>query len=154
MKIILWKLKWVIIIRIIVKIIGKYHFINTCYFNFYTTKSKRSVRSLALGGHTLALTLTLDEIFTLGARAHANARRNFHARARHRVSKTRALHITGLKGKSNSMRQNYILLFFYKIQFWKIFRNKNEIIFCWPTGLSESEPQLIKRVHEYDTKIY
>jgi hypothetical protein len=24
------------------------------------------VRSLALGGHTLALTLTLDEIFTLG----------------------------------------------------------------------------------------
>jgi len=61
-----------------------HHFIKTCYFNFYTTKSKRSVRSLALGGHTLALTLTLDEIFTLGARA------------RHRASKTRALHITGL----------------------------------------------------------
>ncbi len=52
-----------------------HHFINTCYFNFYETKSKRSVRSLAL-------TLTLDEIFTLGARA------------RHRASKTRALHIT------------------------------------------------------------
>ncbi len=56
-----------------------HHFIKTCYFNFYTTKSKRSVRSLALWGHTLALTLTLDEIFTLGARA------------RHR-----ALHITAL----------------------------------------------------------
>ncbi len=55
-----------------------HHFINTCYFNFYTAKSKRSVRSLAL-------TLTLDEIFTLGARA------------RHRASKTRALHITELK---------------------------------------------------------
>jgi hypothetical protein len=65
-----------------------HHFINTCYFNFYTTKSKRSVRSLALGGHTLALTLTLDEIFTLGARA------------RHRASKTRALHITALKHQS------------------------------------------------------
>jgi hypothetical protein len=47
-----------------------HHFINTCYFNFYTTKSKRSVRSLAL-------TLTLG------------------ARAQYRASKTRALHITG-----------------------------------------------------------
>jgi hypothetical protein len=55
-----------------------HHFIKTCYFNFYTTKSKRSLRSLALGGHTLALTLTLG------------------ARARHRASKTRALHITAL----------------------------------------------------------
>jgi hypothetical protein len=36
-----------------------HHLINTCYFNFYSTKSKHSVRSLAL-------TLTLDEIFTLG----------------------------------------------------------------------------------------
>jgi hypothetical protein len=43
-----------------------YHFINTFYFNFYTTKSKPSMCSLALGGHTLGLTLTLDEIFTLG----------------------------------------------------------------------------------------
>ncbi len=60
------------------------HFINTCYFNFYTTKSKRSVRSLTLGDHTLALTLTLDKIFTVGTRA------------RHRASKTRALHITDL----------------------------------------------------------
>jgi hypothetical protein len=28
---------------------GKYHFINTYYFNFYTIKSKRLVPSLALG---------------------------------------------------------------------------------------------------------
>jgi hypothetical protein len=62
-----------------------HHFINTCYFNFYTTKSKRSVRSLAL-------TLTLDEIFTLGARA------------RYRASKTRALHITG------NMRSVFLLM--------------------------------------------
>jgi hypothetical protein len=50
-----------------------HHFINTCYFNFYTTKSKR----------LLALKLTLDEIFT------------FSTHARHRASKTRALHIAG-----------------------------------------------------------
>jgi hypothetical protein len=53
-----------------------HHFINTCNFNFYTKKSKRS----------LALTLTLDGILTLSARA------------RHRASKTRALHIADHKG--------------------------------------------------------
>jgi hypothetical protein len=85
------------------------HFINTCYFNFYATKSKRSVRSLAL-------TLTLDKIFTLGARA------------RHQASKTRALHITGLYYSLFYVWMQNIMETSLRIKEWKWMKEENKYL--------------------------